>query len=151
MSKKFHYTACGLDYVYLVNGFTVHETEHGKGVSIDDAEHLHQAIARDIIARPTRLRGQEVRFLRSLLDLPQVGLARVLGTKRLTVARWETAPQRPIPGPADRALRLFFALKMEGNRKATELIDLLSDMDEREASNAVFRERDGAWERQRAA
>jgi len=37
MTEIFHYTDCGLDYVYLANGYTVHETAHAKGVSIKDA------------------------------------------------------------------------------------------------------------------
>ena len=62
MTEGFHYTACGLDYVYLQNGYKVHDTKHGKGVSVKDAQGLHHAIARAIICSPYHLRGQEVRF-----------------------------------------------------------------------------------------
>jgi len=151
MSKHFHYTGCGLDYVYLANGFIQQETEYGPGVAIDDMDGLHEEIARHVVASPARLRGQEVRFLRSMLDVSQAGLARILGTKRLTVARWEGKPATSIPGTADRALRLFFALKMEGDRAASALLDMLGDIDEAEYGKAVFEEADGDWHSRRAA
>ena len=82
-----HYTNCGLDYVWLVNGFEHVETPHGGGIRIHDLAGLQRAIADRVIGAPTRLRGQEVRFLRSMLDVSQDGLARVLGQTRPSVAR----------------------------------------------------------------
>ena len=29
MIEEYHHTGCGLDYVYLLNGYTVHETAYG--------------------------------------------------------------------------------------------------------------------------
>src|SRR5665213_3450402 len=101
MTEGYHYTTCGLDYVYLQNGYKVHETKHGKGVSISHAQGLHDAIARMVVGAPFRLRGQEVRFLRAQLKLSQDGLARALRTRRGSVARWEGQPQQAISGPAD--------------------------------------------------
>jgi len=151
MSEYFHYTTSGLDYVYLANGYRLIDGEYGQGFAIDDLDGLHEEIARHVVASPARLRGQEVRFLRSLLDVSQAGLARILGTKRLTVARWEGKPATSIPGTADRALRLFFALKMEGDRAAAGLLDMLADIDEAEYGNAVFEEAGGDWHSRRAA
>lgn len=108
MTELYQYTACGLDYVYLRDGYTVRETRHGRGISIHDAHALHETIARAITTRPQPLRGQEVRFLRSQMKLSQEGLARVLRTKPLTVTRWEAKPNHRISGAADAALRLFW-------------------------------------------
>ena len=44
-----HYVNSGLDYVYLANGFTVHDTPYGSGVAIENADGLHHAIAVAII------------------------------------------------------------------------------------------------------
>ncbi|KAF0109474.1 MAG: hypothetical protein FD149_2832, partial [Rhodospirillaceae bacterium] len=74
MSERYHYRLSGLDYVYLVNGFAWHETEYGPGIAIDDLDHLHEAIARHVVTSPSRLRGQEVRFLRSILNVSQAAL-----------------------------------------------------------------------------
>jgi DNA-binding transcriptional regulator YiaG len=100
---------CGLDYVYLRSGYRLQETEYGSGVSIKNADHLDRAIALQIIFAHARLRGQEVRFFRSLIHNSQTELANALGVKRITVARWEGAPTTPIPGPSDRLLRLVVA------------------------------------------
>jgi hypothetical protein len=56
-----------------------------------------------------------------------------------------------IPGTADRALRLFFALKMEGDRAAADLLDLLAEIDESQYGDAVFEETNGDWHTRRAA
>ena len=140
MNAFYHYRLSGLDYVYLVNGFTRHNTEYGPGISIEDVDSLHKKIAHHVVASLFRLRGQEVRFLRSMLDISQAVLAHILGTKRLTIVRWEAKPHTPIPGTADRALRLFFALKMEGNSAAAALVDFLTEIDEAKYSDALFEE-----------
>jgi DNA-binding transcriptional regulator YiaG len=130
MTDGYHYTACGLDYVYLLNGYTERETPHGSGISIRDARRLHEVIARAVITSGRRLRGQEVRFLRGMMHLSQEGLARVLGQRRGSVARWEMGHEKAIPGAADRALRLFSALKLDGHETAVELVNLLTELDE---------------------
>lgn len=111
MTKPYPHRASGLDWVYLANGFMRHKTPYGPGVSIARADALHETIAAQIVTAPWRLRGQEVRFLRAMLDVSQDGLAAALGTTRASIARWEAARGRPIPGTADRALRLLYAVK----------------------------------------
>ncbi|HZT90269.1 MAG TPA: hypothetical protein VFA12_20180 [Stellaceae bacterium] len=155
MTELHHYTNCGLDYVYLRNGFVVRETRHGRGIAIHDAAALHEAIARVVITRPQRLRGQEVRFLRSLLKLSQDGLARILRTRRVSVARWEARPNHPIPGAADSALRLFYALKLEKHGLAQQICEILAELDDLEHSLHVMsdirlRETERGWQREAA-
>jgi DNA-binding transcriptional regulator YiaG len=150
MTEGYHYTACGLDYVYLQNGFKVHETKHGAGVSISNAQGLHGAIARMIVGSLPHLHGQEVRFLRAQLKLSQDGLARVLRTKRGSVARWEGRPHHQIAGAADAALRMFYALKADKHELAERMVDLLTEMDDLEHKIAMlqamsFRETEGEW------
>lgn len=125
-----HYTRCGLDYVWLVNGFERVETPQGTGTRIHDIDGLQRAIADRVISAPRRLRGQEVRFLRSMLDVSQDGLARALGQTRASVARWEAAREKAIPGASDRALRLFYAAQAEGSDATKRLSDLLKELDE---------------------
>ena len=145
-----HYTDCGLDYVYLANGFTWHETEYGPGVSIDDMDGLHQAIARHVVLSETRLRGQEVRFLRAMLDLSQEDLARPLGATRVTVARWEGEPDTPIPKPSDRLLRLVYARRHDPEIVG-DIADLLEGMEEARAKDERFRETKEGWRPERRA
>jgi putative transcriptional regulator len=154
MTEGYHYTGCGLDYVYLLNGYTVHETAHGRGLSITDAKQLHERIALDIIGGPHPLRGQEVRFLRGMLHLSQEGLARILRQKRGSVARWESKSDKKVPGSADTALRMFYALKVGGHEVAQKLVALIQELDELEHKLHTLRnmqlKKDPQWMRMAA-
>ncbi len=146
MTELFHYTDCGLDYVYLANGYTVHETAHGEGVSIKDARTLHAFIALAVIAQPRALQGQDVRFLRGMMRLSQEALAKVLRQQRGSVARWEAEPTKDIPGAADSALRMFYALKAGGHDIAGKIVDLLQQVDEQQhGPHDLLLRNDGAW------
>lgn len=136
--SNYHYTGCGLDYVYLENGYIVHDTPYGEGVSIEHADELHRVIANWIVQQRHTLRGQEVRFLRSLLDLSQAGLGEVLGVSRPTVARWEAAADQAIAASSDRALRLFYSLTEDDHALATRVRDLLREIDELQFAMSVF-------------
>ncbi len=140
-----HYTDCGLDYVHLENGYNVHETPYGQGVAIENADELHRAIARWVVSQPHTLRGQELRFLRSVLKLSQSGIGEILGVSRATIARWEGSLDHSIGGSADRALRFFYALKEEGHELAISVCELLSEIDELEYQLSVFEDTDAGW------
>jgi DNA-binding transcriptional regulator YiaG len=107
MSDLYHYTECGLDYVYLVNGFVVHDTGYGGAVEVEHADRLDRQIAQAIIDHQGPLTGQEVRFLRGLLDLTQAELGDLLGKDAQSVARWERS-KTAIPPTEDRALRQIY-------------------------------------------
>lgn len=108
----FQYKNAGLDYVYLKNGFKLHETEYGSGYSIKEGDALDEALAAILVTGGYRLGGQEVRFLRSLLHWSQKQLADEIGAQRVTIARWEAKPHTPIPGAQDRAIRICVAREM---------------------------------------
>ncbi len=57
MSKYFHYTACGLDNVWLASGYKLKTTRHGTAVAVNDVDGLHQLIANTLIDKPGRLTG----------------------------------------------------------------------------------------------
>ena len=48
----YHYKESGLDNVYLENGFTIHKTPYGEGVSIQDTAGLHKAIGVWLVEAP---------------------------------------------------------------------------------------------------
>jgi DNA-binding transcriptional regulator YiaG len=141
----YHYTESGLDWVELVNGYETHDTPYGKGISIEDMEGLHTCLAQIIIQSPARIRGQELKFLRTMLDLSQTGLGRVIGLSRPTIARLESRRTTPIPAAADRTLRLFYALKHEGHELAQKICELLAEIDEHEYQRECLEQDDGQW------
>lgn len=115
MKKPYHYTECGLDYVYLVDGFEVLETSYGRVVQVANAGKLDRAIALAVVRRQNRLTGQEVRFLRGLLDMTQAELGGTLGKDAQTVARWEKG-KTEIPPTEDIAIRQIY-LEKTGHRQ----------------------------------
>jgi DNA-binding transcriptional regulator YiaG len=147
-----HYTACGLDYVWLANGFEHRDTPHGRLTRIHNLDGLHNAIAKWIVTNPARLRGREVRFLRSMLGLSQEGLGKAigLGQSRATIARWESEADKPIPKASDNWLRVVYARKAEGDREVCKLVDLLIELDELQNGRAgsrvaTFRDENVRW------
>lgn len=134
----YQYTMCGLDYVFLRSGYRKHETEYGEGISIEHADQLDRAIALFVTVSYARLRGPEVRFFRSLIHLSQAELAALLGVKRVTVARWEGAARTPIPGPADRLIRLIVAEKLFGVKSLEVILGLLAEIEDEAPEQIVM-------------
>ena len=121
----YHYTACGLDNIYLLSGYALHRTPYGPGVSVKDADGLHRAIGLSLAERKKVLQPKELKWLRRHLDLTQSELARLLGCDSQTVARWEKGHSKA-PGSAERIIRLLYVNKA---RKRPDLRTLLEGLD----------------------
>jgi DNA-binding transcriptional regulator YiaG len=78
MKKQLHYTACGLDNVWLENGFTVKPSALGEVVSVQDTDGLHHILAMTLVQKTGLLTGKEFRFLRVQLGLSQEALGQLL-------------------------------------------------------------------------
>lgn len=141
----YRYKESGLDNVELVNGYTVHQTPYGEGVSIQDTAGLHQAIARGLIAAPKPLNGAELRFLRIELDMTQRTLAAALGVDEQAVRRWEKKRKAPIQGPADRLVRLLYVEYAGGDGSVRELVEHLAELDRIEAETIHCKETAKGW------
>lgn len=143
----YHYTECGLDNIYLVNGFQEHEMPDGElGVSISDIDKLHLAITKNIIKSNNQLKGREIKFLRSELTLSQKGLADLLGKDVQTVARWEKGVVNIEPA-ADRLIR--FICQDAILNKRPQVCAILQDLAEIEESEYIERKfsfnNEGNW------
>lgn len=126
--EMYHYTECGLDNVYLVNGFTPKDTPRGKTVSIADIDGLHRAIGRHLITERKRLTGKEIRFLRHELGLSQAALAALLGSDEQTVARWEKGRNKPSRA-AEAVLRLLYQEHISENVSVSEALQQIADLE----------------------
>jgi DNA-binding transcriptional regulator YiaG len=132
VEKLYHYTACGLDDVYLLDGYTIHETEEGRGVAIDHLDELHRAIAVQLVTHKKRLSPREFRFLRKQMDMTQNELAQLLGIDAQTVARYEKG-ETSISGPADQLIRfryIFSILPRDQQLRFVEELNALVEIDE---------------------
>ncbi|MGO8955031.1 MAG: helix-turn-helix domain-containing protein [Rhodomicrobium sp.] len=144
----YRYKESGLDNVVLVNGYSEGDTPYGTMVSFDNIEGLHEAIGKWLLKLPRPLNGAEVRFLRHELDLFQKRLGLMLGVAEVTVRRWESNKDKPVPPTPDRFLRVIYSSWTEGRESTRELIDTLAGMDQAEAQvreEVRFRESHKGW------
>ena len=132
VEKEMHqYFECGLNYVYLVDGFKRVRLDDGEvGFVIEDVDGLHFAIRKHVAELPRRLSGQEIRFLRKEIDVSQRQLAMVLDVDEQTVSLWERDAHQ-IPQAAEIVLRAWVK---ECDSKRPEVRDLTERM------NALDRE-----------
>ena len=148
MHEKYHYVECGLDDVYLMNGFKRIRSERGTSIAIRDVDALHRAIGEYICLRKKELSGKEFRFLRQEILLSQSTLARLLDVVEQTVHRWE-AGKTAIPGAAGSLLRLMY---MDGRRSDSRIKDQLQRIanleeaiDRNQQMIALMTDKKGQW------
>lgn len=105
--KEYHYRESGLSNVYLQN-IATYQCECGeKLVQIPAIDRLHDAIAYQLLKKPSLLTGPEFRFLRKWVGLTANQLAALLGVKtRISVSRWENG-KAALTASTDHAMRLL--------------------------------------------
>lgn len=123
----YHYTECGLDNVWLQNGYAEHQTPYGRGVAVSDADQLHQVLAVAIAKKAGRITGQELRFLRSMLDLSQGALGATLGVKDQSISLWERKDS--ITTAAEAVVRMLVVEKLDGNSQIADLLSRIAKLD----------------------
>lgn len=103
---SYKYDECGLSTVKLTN-ITIYECECGAIVpEIPAMAALHRKIAFSLICKHSLLVGEEIRFLRKMANLTGVELARLLGTHKTNLSKWENDTRR-ITKKTDSTLRLL--------------------------------------------
>ncbi|KJR21503.1 helix-turn-helix domain-containing protein [Vibrio sp. S234-5] len=144
----YHYTECGLDNVYLENGYTIEEEDGEKFVSFDDFEGIHQAIANAICEQSAWLSKEQFKFLRKELNLSQSALGTLLFCDRQTIARWEKG-ETPISRPQDVLLRAIYRESINKESHIALMLEALADADiDNSQQNLVLQEcGDGKWHR----
>lgn len=151
--KEYHYTECGLDNVYLLNGFEITKLNDGdEEIFIHDIDGLHKTIGMALIEKKTLFIGQEIKFIRTTLDLSQSALAKILGCGYQTVLLWEKDKQ-PISKTADRLLRaIFFSyLNPEKDGSIYNMINEIADIDseiisaQQKVNKILFKEEADEW------
>lgn len=125
-SEPYHYRQCGLDGIYLLNGFDRHEHDGEWHVSVTDIDGLHWAIGRHLVMHRKALAPKEIRFLRKTMDKTQAELAEELGKTSQSVARWEKGTH-DIPGAAEKLLRAIFLARSIYNNEGLEVLRVLLD------------------------
>jgi DNA-binding transcriptional regulator YiaG len=144
--KPYAYTVCGLDNIFLLNGYKISIHDGEESVSVVDVDGLHRAIGRHLVMHRKGLSPKEVRFLRKTMDLTQAELAAKLGNDAQSVARWEKGTCE-MPGTAEKLLRVtFFAENISNDgdletlrKLVVSVMDELDLIDEVKPAQAQFR------------
>lgn len=142
--EPYHYTMCGLDDVYLLNGVTEESTPYGPAVSIQDIDGLHRAIAQHLARNKKALNGKEMRFLRKQMDLTQDELSCLLSVSDQSIARWEKGEVDP-PGPAELSLRTLYLSHAEGKIDAVQLAKHIKMLGEQPSAPQLFQDGQEGW------
>jgi DNA-binding transcriptional regulator YiaG len=127
-----NYKACGLDDVYLVNGFKREFIDGEECISVENLDGLWKAIGMHLVTKKKVLAPKEIRFLREHMDFTQAELGARLRVSDQTVARWEKGQTESFDGPADLSLRvLFLASKIaqpEGGEMLAKLNEIIDEV-----------------------
>jgi DNA-binding transcriptional regulator YiaG len=149
--EPLHYTACGLDDVYLVNGFTRETIDGEQFTTIENMDILWKAIARHLVTKKKVLAPKEIKYLRGQMDLTQAELAHLVRVSDQTIARWEKG-ETSIQGPADFMVRVLYLAspraQPEGQKvldKLLEVIERVVASDEQPKKPVVFIHRMKSW------
>jgi putative transcriptional regulator len=142
--SPFQYKECGLDDVYLLNGYEPRKSPYGEGVSIKHQDALHDAIGLHLASERKVLAGREIRYLRSHMQMTQSDLGKRLGYSAQQVARWEK-DQSEMPGAADRLLRVIYLERMKRSPKVEALLTKLEEMDDAASPRQYFKSAGSGW------
>jgi len=126
--NPYEYKECGLQGIFLYNGYEIARHAGEEFVSVVDTEGLHRAICLEIVQNSKELAPDEIRFLRKTMHLTQSELGHAMGQSSQQIARWEKA-KSGITGPADRLLRAIFLLENMDPDERESFKNLLEEID----------------------
>jgi DNA-binding transcriptional regulator YiaG len=139
----YHYKECGLDNVWLENGFAAKATPYGKAVAIDDAIELHKVLTLNLTMKKGRITGKELRFVRVVLGMSQEGLGKCVGAIEQSVSLWERTGK--VPQSADSIVRMLASEKLNGNSKVSDIIERINTVERLCNQRIVARESNHKW------
>lgn len=85
----YHYTACGLDNVMLVDMPRLTGDDEDDTIIIANVNGLHRCIVQGVVREAGRLTPHEIKFLRTWAGHTQEEFAVLMDVTRATVNRWE--------------------------------------------------------------
>lgn len=140
----YQYKECGLSSIYLENGFERRQTPYGEGVAIRDIKGLHKAIGKYVTGKADRLTPEEVRFLRTEMDMSQKVLASTLAVKEITVRKWESGENKINP-TADLLLRVCYMQYINEDSQVRDMVDRLNHLDRSEQKDQLHFQISDHW------
>ena len=109
-------------------------------VGVDD---LHRLLAMQLVKKPGRLTGKELRFLRVQMGLSQSGLAKLQGVSENAVSLWERHGK--VPRAHDALTRLYYLGQTDGNTTLKQAIDRVKTIESLVHQKIVAKATGGKW------
>ena len=145
--KPLHYEMCGLDNIFLLNGFNYHETAYGEYFSINDADKLHKTIGMFLVQEKKSLIGKEIRFLRENMKLTQAKLAKRMSVDGQTLDRWEKG-ETIIPVISEQCLKVGYLARFCPYYELEQVMEImisLIEMDPWHGTHLNFKHDGVSW------
>lgn len=141
----YRFRDCGLDNVFLLNGFNFQTTPYGEAMSFNNLNELHRAIARHLVNDKPKLNGHEFRFIRKEMNMTQKMLGDKIGISEQTIALWEK-DKVAIQGYGDLLIRLLYKEWVGENIQLSKLADHLNSIETQGyGSDMYFKETKSNW------
>lgn len=143
-NKGYHYTQCGLDNVWLANGYSVSKEGH---VKINDILELHEVIGMALVNKGSVLNPKEVRYIRHHMDLSQKTFGTRLGVTNQAVMGWEKG--ETLPPSMDKFIKTTYYsfLNRDGDKSVYDFFTELAEMDAQEHDEEIqLKEIDDRWD-----
>jgi DNA-binding transcriptional regulator YiaG len=147
MNQGFYqYKECGLDNIYLSNGYKIINTDRGEAISIHDIDGLHRAIGMHLVFSKKDLSGGELRFLRHEMLMSQKTLATLVGMSEQAIRRWENG-KTSIPKSSERLIRLLYGEKtLNQHGKIAEALKKIANLEDQfDSKKIVFNDTIKGW------
>jgi len=122
----YHYKECGLNNIYLENGYHIELEDQEEFTSVENVYGLHKVIGKHVINKQSSLKGEDIRFLRIELNMSQSALSDLLDTTSQTVARWEKE-ETAIPRATDILLRVLYLESIDEDSQVRPLLEMISN------------------------
>ncbi|CRL46142.1 hypothetical protein SGGMMB4_04491 [Sodalis glossinidius str. 'morsitans'] len=132
-----HYTDCGLETVWLTNGYRCEKHAVRIQIEIEDKPALHQVLAKLLINRRNLLSCHEIHFLRREMSMSVHELASVMGVQSEVIERWERG-ETGLPRVADVSLRALFVGSRLEESEPELYLHILSETECRQSSETLF-------------
>ncbi|PSW20188.1 transcriptional regulator [Photobacterium sanctipauli] len=142
----FHYDTCGLDYIYLKNGYEVEVEDGEEFVSFHDFDGIQEAIGLSIVNQKRWMTKEQLKFIRGEFNLSQTKFGSMLFVDRQTIARWEKG-EVAIPPMMDINIRLLYLESIDKESNISMMVEYLADAEASDIMEKVILEEVGDhWE-----
>jgi transcriptional regulator with XRE-family HTH domain len=136
--NDYRYRECGLDSVVLKDILVFHCTQCNAIVpEVPMVGILHRVIALRLLRKDTRLAGSELRYLRNLCGYSVSDFAKILGSDKTVISRWETKGPGKGTDRTVRLLVLFNFIKEIIGREKPMLTNITPDQLIREIEDSL--------------